>query len=256
MAPPKMAAAFWLAWLVVGALAGGCATSSTAQRADGHDDSETAEQPPDERAYREAAIRFLLYLKEQERAGGSIVQASGKDGIYPMYECMEHGCPDRVFCKKVDAYCHVTHCGKGSCYGCPEPFPEIFKNLVFKQWPQMSLDPVSEKAARIAAALNGLGHIAFGHPLEWVRDSKGDAKVREQFYQDATIVLDLVESDAGNQSPATRRPAECKAALSRFRDMVKSVDFDDAGSMATLKGYARQALEAFIGETLPETLPE
>ena len=120
----------------------------------------------------------------------------------------------------------------------------------------MSLDPVSEKAARLASALNGLGHIAFGHSLEWVRSSKGDAKQREQFHEDATIVLDLIESDADSDSPATRRPADCKAALSRFRDTVQSIDFDDAASMATLKAYARQALEAFIGEMLPETLPE
>ena len=120
----------------------------------------------------------------------------------------------------------------------------------------MSSDPISEKAARIAGALNGLGHIAFGHPLEGARSSKGDAKLREEFHEDATLVLELVESEAGHKSPATRRPAECKAALSHFRDMVQSIDFDDAASVATLKAYARQALEAFIGETLPETLPE
>jgi hypothetical protein len=120
----------------------------------------------------------------------------------------------------------------------------------------MSSDPINEKAARIASALNGLGHIAYGQPLDWARNAKGDAKTREQFHEDATIVLDLVESDASSQSTATRRPAECKAALSRFRDMVQSVDFDDPASMAALKQYARQALEAFIGETLPETLPE
>ncbi|HYO73083.1 MAG TPA: hypothetical protein VEU33_44175 [Archangium sp.] len=120
----------------------------------------------------------------------------------------------------------------------------------------MSSDPINEKAARIASALNGLGHIAYGQPLESARKSKGDAKLREGFHEDATVVLDLIESDAGNQSPATRRPAECKAALSRFRDMVQSIDFDDADSMAALKASARQALEAFIGETLPETLPE
>ncbi|EPX62666.1 hypothetical protein D187_008854 [Cystobacter fuscus DSM 2262] len=44
--------------------------------------------------------------------------------------------------------------------------------------------------------------------------------------------------------------------LSLFRDMAKTIDFDDAASMARLKEYARQALEAFIGETLPEKLPE
>ncbi|OJH40965.1 hypothetical protein [Cystobacter ferrugineus] len=120
----------------------------------------------------------------------------------------------------------------------------------------MHLDPASEKAARIANALNGLGHIAFEHPLEWARSTKGDAKVREEFHEDATLVLELVESDAGRKSPATRRPAECKAALSRFRDLVQTIDFDDAASMARLKEHARQALEAFMGETLPEKLPE
>lgn len=120
----------------------------------------------------------------------------------------------------------------------------------------MTSAPPEERAARIAEALNGLGHIAFGHPLEWARSSKGDAKLRDQFHEDATIVLELVEHDAKHQSPATRRPAECKAALSRFRDLVQSVDFDDAASMASLKAHARQALEAFMGETLPEALSE
>jgi hypothetical protein len=72
----------------------------------------------------------------------------------------------------------------------------------------MSSDPVSEKAARIASALNGLGHIAFGHPLEWARNSKGDAKLREEFHEDATIVLELVEIEAGRKSKAVRSPAE------------------------------------------------
>jgi hypothetical protein len=109
----------------------------------------------------------------------------------------------------------------------------------------MSSIPPQERAARIAGALNGLGHIAMGHPLEWARSSKGDAKLREQLHEDAIIVLDLVEHEAKRQSPAIRRPAECEAALSHFRDMVQSIDFDDAASMASLKAYARQALEAF-----------
>jgi hypothetical protein len=120
----------------------------------------------------------------------------------------------------------------------------------------MPLDSTSEKAARIAEALNGLGHIAFGHPLDWARSTKGDVKVREEFHEGAILVLDLVEREAGRKSPAIRRHAECKAALSQFRDMIQTIDFDDAASMARLKEYARQALEAFIGETLPEKLPE
>jgi hypothetical protein len=120
----------------------------------------------------------------------------------------------------------------------------------------MSSTPPEKKAARIAGALNGLGHVAMGHSLEPARSSNGDAKLREQLHEDATIVLELVEHEVTRQSPATRRPAECKAALSHYRDMVQSIDFDDAASMARLKAYARQALEAFIGEALPETLPE
>ncbi len=120
----------------------------------------------------------------------------------------------------------------------------------------MSSIPPEEKAAHIAGALNGLGHIAMGQSLEWARSSNGDAKLRGQLHEEASIILELVENDAGRNSPATRRPAECKVALSRYREMVQSIDFDDAASMAGLKACARQALEAFIGEALPETLPE
>ncbi|HZH14433.1 MAG TPA: hypothetical protein VE057_08760 [Archangium sp.] len=108
-----------------------------------------------------------------------------------------------------------------------------------------------QDAARIAAALNGLGHIAMGHSLEEVRRSKGDATLREEFHEDANIVLALVAHEAKRKSPAIRRPAECEAALSRFRDMVQSIDFDDAASMTNLKTYARQFLETF-GVPLPE----
>lgn len=120
----------------------------------------------------------------------------------------------------------------------------------------MSLDPTSEKAARIAKALNGLGHIAMGQSLEEVRRSAGDAKLREGFHEDATIVFDMVEREDRVKSTVISNPAECMAALSRFRDLVKSVDFDDVASMSNLKAYARKALEAFFGEALPETIPE
>lgn len=131
-----------LCCLVVGALAAGCASSAPTRREDAPGDRETAaqqpdataDQLPDESAYREAAEKLLAFLNDQRQAGGSVIQASGKDGIYPMYECMDYGCPDKVFCKEANSYCHVTHCGKGSCYGGPEQLPDIFKNLVFKQW--------------------------------------------------------------------------------------------------------------------------
>lgn len=102
-----------------------------------------------------------------------------------------------------------------------------------------------QDAARIAAALNGLGHIAMGQSLEAVRRSKGDARLREEFHEDATRVLDLVAHEERLKSTVIRRPAECKAALSQFQTLVQSIDFDDAASMASLKAYARQSLEAF-----------
>ncbi|MFY0567344.1 hypothetical protein ACN28E_26440 [Archangium lansingense] len=108
-----------------------------------------------------------------------------------------------------------------------------------------------EKAARTAAALNGLGHIAMGYSLEEVRRAKGDEKLRKEFHEDATIILDLVAHEAKRKSPAIRHPAECEAALSQFRDLVQSIDFDDVASMTDLKTYARHALEAF-GVPLPE----
>ncbi|HEX8433475.1 hypothetical protein [Archangium sp.] len=108
-----------------------------------------------------------------------------------------------------------------------------------------------QDAARIAAALNGLGHIAMGHSLEEIRRSKGDTKLREDFHEDATVVLELVAHESKRKSPAIRCPEECEAALSRFRDMVRAIDFDDAVSMASLKTYARQVLAAF-GVPLPE----
>ncbi|HEX5746260.1 MAG TPA: hypothetical protein VFZ09_08445 [Archangium sp.] len=118
------------------------------------------------------------------------------------------------------------------------------------------MDPTSQKAARLATALNGLGHIAMGQSLDEIRRSEGDAKLRRLFHEDATLVLDLVEREARVQSKVVPNPEECIAALSRFRDMVQSVDFDDAVSMGALKDHARKALEAFMGAPLPEKLPE
>ena len=90
-----------------------------------------------------------------------------------------------------------------------------------------------------------------GQSLEEVRRSKGDAKLREEFREDATLVWELVLYEERLESTVVRRPAECKAALTQFREVVQSIDFDDAASMASLKSHARQALEAF-GIPLPE----
>jgi hypothetical protein len=115
----------------------------------------------------------------------------------------------------------------------------------------MSSTP-EQKAARLATALNSLGHIAMGHSLEEARRSKGDAKLREEFHEDANLVFEMVVYEERVNSTVIPYPAACKAALSRFRDLVQSVDFDDAASVASLKACARQALEAFLGEPLPE----
>jgi hypothetical protein len=158
----KTVTAFWLAWLVVCALAGGCATSSTAHRADGPSGSETVEQLPDESAYKDAAVKFLKYLREQRRAGKDILQASGRDGIRPVYECMNYGCPDTVFCEDVGAYCHVTHCGKKECSFCPKAFPDIFKNLVFKQWCQFDCLRGSMRAGVAFGFIPSIGNFFIG----------------------------------------------------------------------------------------------
>jgi hypothetical protein len=102
-----------------------------------------------------------------------------------------------------------------------------------------------QDAVRIATAINGLGHIAMAQSLEEIRRSKGDAKLREELQKDAALVLDVVAHEDGLKATVIRRPAECMAALSRFRDLVESIDFDDAASMANLKAYARQALDSF-----------
>lgn len=133
---PKERGDCWLLFFTVGVLAAGCASSASSHREDSLGTRETVAQQPDEGAYREAAAKLLKYLDAQRKAGTGVVQVSGKDGIYPMYECMEYGCPDRVYCEEANVYCHVTHCGKRSCSFCPKPLPDVFKNLVFKQWCQ------------------------------------------------------------------------------------------------------------------------
>jgi hypothetical protein len=158
----------WLLCFVAGALAtGGCASSASGRREDAPADREAAAQQPqpDERAYRDAAEKLLKYLEEQRQAGASVIQASGKDGIYPMYECMDYGCPDSVFCKKANVYCHVTHCGKGSCRGCAEPFPDIFKNLMVKEWRRFDCLRGSVRAGSAFGFIPSIGKDLFVGPI-------------------------------------------------------------------------------------------
>jgi hypothetical protein len=120
----------------------------------------------------------------------------------------------------------------------------------------MSLDPTSAKAARIFTAINRLGHIAMGQPLEEARRAMGDAKLRDTFHEDATIVFDTVEREERIKSEVFSNRVECMAALSQFKDVVQFIDFDDAASVAILKEHAQRALEGILGQPLPETPPE
>lgn len=115
----------------------------------------------------------------------------------------------------------------------------------------MSSSAPEEKAARLAAALNGLGHIAMGHPMDEARRSVGDAKLKEGLLEDATLVFDMVAREEKVGSAVIHQPAECKAALERFQELLRTLDFDDAMAMNQLKVHARQALEAFLGESMP-----
>jgi hypothetical protein len=165
MATRKEFAAIWIPWLVIGVMADGCASPATGRREDGPRDRDVAaeQQPqPDERTYRDAAEKFLKFLAEQHQASPSVIQASGKDGIYPVYECMEHGCPDRVLCEDAKAYCHVTHCGKGSCQYCPEPFPDVFKNLALKQWCRFDCLRGSVRVGTVLGFVSALGNVFIG----------------------------------------------------------------------------------------------
>jgi len=109
-----------------------------------------------------------------------------------------------------------------------------------------------EEAIQVAQALNALGHLAQGHPLEGTRRSLGDAKLREQLQEAATLCFQLLQrTERGPRPDVFPHPAPAKAALSHLRDMIPSLDFDDARSMARLRAYAREALKA-LGFQSPE----
>jgi len=122
--------------LLLAALIGlftGCASSTSALGDKQLKDTE--EHPPQEReAFRKAVEQYLQDTKEQPRARTSIALVSGTVPVIPRPECTDRGCPTAVTCKEISAVCWVTHCGKGGCDYCPEPLPEAFKSLVFKQW--------------------------------------------------------------------------------------------------------------------------
>jgi hypothetical protein len=115
------------------ALAAGCASSETVRREE--DPTSAGEQPLQEgEAFRRAVEQYLKDIEERRRSSPSIVLVAGKDPVVPRPECTDFGCPTAVTCEAAKAVCYVTHCGKGNCRLCPEPMPEAFKNLIFRQW--------------------------------------------------------------------------------------------------------------------------
>ena len=180
---PKNPTARLLSCLAAVVLSAGCAAHSSshghdeprpsAQRnfEDGEQQRAAAETSPGESdAFRDAAERFLEYLAAQRRNRPDVVQASAKDPIIPRYECMDYGCPDTVLCKKAHVYCAVTHCGKGSCNTCPKPMPDVFKNLVFKQWCEFECLRGSTRLGTVLGFVPSIGSIfigPFGCPDEY-----------------------------------------------------------------------------------------
>jgi hypothetical protein len=115
------------------AMAGGCASAvSFTREKDLKDEGE--QQPQEKEAFRIAAEQYLRDTKELRRNGLTVVLVAGKDPVVPRPECTDYGCPTAVMCEAVKAVCYVTHCGKGNCRLCPEPMPEAFRNIVFRQW--------------------------------------------------------------------------------------------------------------------------
>lgn len=172
---PRRSTVPFLSCLAAGALSAGCAAASSSRHHDENRHSEqqgveegkqqrgAAERPPEETvAFREAAERFLEHLAAQRRNGLDVVQAAAKDPVIPRYECMDYGCPDKVLCKKAHVYCTVTHCGKGSCNTCPKPMPDVFKNLVFKQWCEFECMRRSTRLGPVLGFVPSIGSIFIG----------------------------------------------------------------------------------------------
>ncbi|WP_224363706.1 hypothetical protein [Hyalangium versicolor] len=104
--------------------------------------------------------------------------------------------------------------------------------------------PPENDAIRIGNALSTLGHLAASHPLEEIRRSSGDAKLREIIQEAAVLLLDMVVHEEMHNPKVVPLAVEAKAALSQVRDLVQSVDWDDVERVQRLKAYACQALEA------------
>jgi hypothetical protein len=106
------------------------------------------------------------------------------------------------------------------------------------------MSPPPEEVVRIGNALNDLGHLAAGHPLEEIRRFSGGVQLRGLIQESATILLDMVVREEKHNPQVVPHAVEAKAALVQVRDMVHSINWDDAEGMQRLRVYARQALEA------------
>jgi hypothetical protein len=103
----------------------------------------------------------------------------------------------------------------------------------------------AEQAARLANALNDLGHLALDHPMEEPRRSKGDAKLRDEYLESVLACMEMVErARSGLQPGAFPNPTGALEALTRMKNVLPSLDWDDAVGLGRLREDARRALEA------------
>ena len=110
----------------------------------------------------------------------------------------------------------------------------------------------AEIASEVARAFNELGHIACGHPLDEARHDQGDARLKETLGESARLCLDFIQSVEQGSNPATfPRPVEARAALSRFQDLLSTLELDDTQALGELRACAHQVFDS-LGIPLPE----
>jgi hypothetical protein len=109
-----------------------------------------------------------------------------------------------------------------------------------------------ELAARLLNAINDLGHLALNHPMDHARRSKGDSTLRAEYLATVDTCLGMLAMVENGPNPDVfPNLAGAKEALTQLRALLPSLDWDDATSMAAIRGYARQFAEA-LGFALSE----
>jgi hypothetical protein len=108
----------------------------------------------------------------------------------------------------------------------------------------------AEIASEVARAFNELGHIARGHSLDEARSNQGDDRLKEMLDESARLCLDFIQS-VEQGSTTFARPAEAKAALSRFQSLLSNLELDDKQALGELRACAHQVFEC-LGLPLPE----